>query len=161
VVRDPAKIPDQPVLMAQTYDAADAPRLAKELVAEYKKQTRDEVRGAPAPKPQALPPEFAPGEVVYHADGYGFHPAVLLATRGDEHLLLFLTSNPDWNPFCRRLGRDEAALTGVPIKRATYFAPVVRRGDISPSGVSFPSHRVASLLAEFFPERRIAQLRYY
>lgn len=105
-----------------------------------------------AVQPDPIPWAPSPGEVVHYCDGDGTHTAVVLESGPVLSFVLFLTTNPLWNPMARPITRDELALTGWGMRhgRQTYFAPVVRAtAHMVRTGNSFPHHRVDALLKEF------------
>ena len=100
----------------------------------------------------ARPKIILPGEIVSLADREGNHVGLVINIDKDFCELLLCTTNPNWNPFSRKLSNDERIYFGNIFIRSktTYFAPVKRRtADVYSLGVSFPDHRVEGLKEEF------------
>lgn len=100
--------------------------------------------------------EIRPGDVVVHFDGAGSHKAIVLKVKSDPEraLCLFFTSSPNWGVVSRRATREEIALVGLVERRETYLASAIRPlADLNKVGLTFPEHRVPSLLMEFYQER--------
>jgi len=92
------------------------------------------------------------GSIVEHIDGGTTHQAIILDVDGMSALALFLTSNPLWNPYCRKITKEEAALIGFyGSVSITYIAPVIREVEnfIVTNCVLFPEHRLKNLKKEF------------
>lgn len=149
VVREQESVPEDAIeirLTAATYKEVFS--LAQSLLDEYAAALVVEAeRLANIP-----PPAADAGDVVYFSDGDGTHTAIFLAEVGTDSFVLFLTTNPHWNPLCRPITREEMAFTGMPARnsRNTYLAPVFRPTHLmTRSGRSLPSHRTAGLLEEF------------
>lgn len=99
--------------------------------------------------------ELKPGDVVVHGDGNATHKAILLKLKStpDRALCLFFTSNPEWGVVSRRATKDEIALVALVERRETYLTSAIRPvEDLSPTGLTFPEHRIPELLMEFFQE---------
>jgi len=97
------------------------------------------------------------GEVVYFVDGQKIHTSIVIEYNKEYSRLLFITSNPYWNPWSRPISGDEETLLGYPSRgKTSYLAPVIRPSKfIKRSGCSFPSHRIDSLMMEFPEEKFI------
>ncbi len=90
-----------------------------------------------------------PGDVVYLIDG-GFHTALILRVDVYKSYLLMITSNDLWNKKSRKITKDEFNLLGIPQRKQSYFAPVLRsNNDLSKSGVKYPEYRIKELIEEF------------
>lgn len=102
------------------------------------------------------------GRVFHHSDGGRVHSGICVGTLSGDLMLLFMTTNVEWNPFCRRITRDEHAMTGFPSKnkRMTYLAPVIRPDtEVTWTEVTIPEHRSAALRAEFFKIDDLDEIR--
>lgn len=99
------------------------------------------------------------GRVGHHSDGDKVHTLIALSVEEDDVVCLLLTSNPLWNPYTRRLSKEEAVFVGWP-RGNTFLAPVYRSlSEVFWTDRYFPDHRVDDLRKEFFPPERIAHIR--
>lgn len=97
------------------------------------------------------------GDVTYFIDGQKLHTSIIMEYNEDMSKMLFITTNPYWNPWSRPISREEEVLLGYPSKgKISYLAPVIRPSKfIKQSGKSFPSHRIDSLKEEFSEDKFI------
>lgn len=96
--------------------------------------------------------EIQSGSIAEHIDDGTTHQAIILDVDGMTVLALFLTSNPLWNPYCRKITKEEAALIGFyGSVSITYVAPVIRDVEnfVVTNFVLFPEHRLKNLRKEF------------
>jgi len=89
------------------------------------------------------------GDVVTHSDGKGkAHRGVVLDIEGNRALLVFCTTNKDWNKKARIATEEERKL--FCFKSKTYIAPVVKDlRDLYKIGYSFPQYRIEEFIEEF------------
>lgn len=149
VVRDQESVPEDAIeTRVTTATYKEVFNLATSMLDEYAAALVTE-----AERLASLPPPAADmGDVVYFSDGDGTHTAIFLEEVGSDSFVLFLTTNPHWNPLCRPMTREEMSFTGMPARnsRVTYLAPVFRPTHLmTRSGRSLPSHRTVGLLEEF------------
>lgn len=93
-----------------------------------------------------------PGSIVEHIDGGKIHQAIVLDVDAVDVLALFLTTNPHWNSYCRRITKEEAGLIGFHGSIVeTYLAPVIRSINdfVITNSSLFPDHRINDLKKEF------------
>lgn len=91
------------------------------------------------------------GSIVKYVDGNGEHDAIVLRPGRIQSLMVFATTNPNWNYRARKITSEEQILLGYPDRgRETYLAPVIRDNDaMYPTDKSFPLHRVTEMIEEF------------
>jgi hypothetical protein len=96
---------------------------------------------------------LAQGAIASHIDGGTVHQAIILESGCVETFALFITSNPLWNKYSRKISKEEAALAGFHSKNIanTYLAPVIRSTSDFAVEIdsAFPLHRVESFKKEF------------
>jgi len=91
------------------------------------------------------------GSVVDHIDGGKIHQAIVLDVDSADVLALFLTTNPHWNHYCRKITKEEAVLIGFYGSIVeTYLAPVIRSINdfVITNGSLFPDFRINDLRKE-------------
>ena len=84
--------------------------------------------------------EHLVGTFALHNDGRRSHAALILGVCSadpEAFLALFLTSNPHWNPDCRKATEEEIRMLHMkPLDKPSYLAPVIRPKR------EFPSYRL-------------------
>lgn len=149
IVRDKKKIPEDPVVIYEsTASAVEIGRLVSSLLDRYNSGVTND--GQTLSRRDKDKP--SPGDIVHFSDNERTHTAILLEYGDVNSFVLFLTTNPLWNPLCRRMTREELSFTGWPIResRVTYLAPVIRPTcNMTGSDKSIPTHRLHDLLLEF------------
>lgn len=139
VVRSISKIPENSIIVKEIIGVS-ANDLALDLLKEYRSGHI--------------------GSILEYNDGDKNHSAICLGKYNGELMLLFLTSNDKWNPFCRQVKQEEMAFfLFTKQNRATYFAPVCRdERYASWTGRKIPDYRVKELKTEFFPDFRMDEI---
>jgi hypothetical protein len=99
------------------------------------------------------PSRLQPGQVVIKDDGLKAHMAIWMGYGEDQasHNLLIVTSNPRWNPNCRKVQAEELLAMGHSLSRHTgYLAPYLSEEDnLIPTDVALSDLRVEELSKEF------------
>ncbi len=89
------------------------------------------------------------GQIVHFIDS-DYHLGLLLTVGTKKSYMLMVTSSDNWNGRSRRITKDEFSLLGMPQRKISYFAPVSRPNeDITPTGITYPQHRLLDLIQEF------------